>query len=672
MTKSRSPSVLIPGPVEAPVDLRTMLRNHLARRGLECIARGAQERAQATRSTDACSAWSAGVRETVRQILDLDGYLDAPLNVRAISRLERPHHVLENVIFESVEGWQVNASVFIPRDEMYAPPYPGVVVPCGHSPKSDGPHQLPCQVFARAGFVAVTFDPPAQGGEKCPGNDHFRDGPRCYAVGQTSQRYFIADALRAIDYLASRDDVDASLGFAVTGVSGGGETTRWTALMDDRVRLAAPVCSAARLADHPIADQYAWCPECLPIGRLAAGLDDVDLMAALAPLPQLYMAGQNDSVYLPELSERLAAEVRAAYEAAGAADEFGFFLQEDCGHDYTPEMARRFVGFAEKHWLAEPERAHSKAFDEVPPLEPAEAMFCRPDAEPNTRTLAAARAVSLRRSRPKLASRAEAGDAVRAIVEGIDQARIDRVERGNRRQIFRVRHEEVLLGREQDVYLPATALWPLESEPAPAVILFDDRGRWQPLQFGGWLASVARVCAIGELPSPAVLSVDLRGWGDTTPTAVPYDLAPWSGADRLPSYLAASLGPGLLGMRVADAVASCRWLARQPEVDAGQMILAGHGLGGIVALMTAAIVDGVAGVICLDTPQSIEQIVAEDNQAWPLEIFQPDILKQFDIAELAEPVGPTRFVRPRDATGKALNDEDDGAATRWVLERLGM
>ena len=62
-------------------------------------------------------------------------------------------------------------------------------------------HDLPPQVFARAGYAAITFDPPAQSGEKGAGNDHFTDGPRCYAVGQTSQRYFVADALRAMDYL---------------------------------------------------------------------------------------------------------------------------------------------------------------------------------------------------------------------------------------------------------------------------------------------------------------------------------------------------------------------------------------------------------------------------------------------------------------------------------------
>ena len=47
--------------------------------------------------------------------------------------------------------------------------------------------------------LAVLFDPPGQASEKQTGNDHFIDGVRCYLVGETSSRYFVADALRCID-----------------------------------------------------------------------------------------------------------------------------------------------------------------------------------------------------------------------------------------------------------------------------------------------------------------------------------------------------------------------------------------------------------------------------------------------------------------------------------------
>jgi cephalosporin-C deacetylase-like acetyl esterase len=98
-------------------------------------------------------------------------------------------------------------------------------VPVGHSGKQFESYQIPAQVFAMCGYAALTFDPPGQAGEKKPGNDHFRDGVRCYMTGATSQRFFVMDALRAVDYLATRRDVDMRRGVGMTGVSGGGFTT---------------------------------------------------------------------------------------------------------------------------------------------------------------------------------------------------------------------------------------------------------------------------------------------------------------------------------------------------------------------------------------------------------------------------------------------------------------
>jgi cephalosporin-C deacetylase-like acetyl esterase len=119
---------------------------------------------------------------------------------RGVSRYERAGYRLENVLFESFPGWEVNATVYVPLD--YAPPFPAVIIPVGHSGKQFASYQLPAQYFARAGYLAVTFDPPGQAGEKQTGNDHFVDGVRCYLVGQTSSRYF-RRAMRSAAWIMS-------------------------------------------------------------------------------------------------------------------------------------------------------------------------------------------------------------------------------------------------------------------------------------------------------------------------------------------------------------------------------------------------------------------------------------------------------------------------------------
>ena len=198
---------------------------------------------------------------------------------------------------------------------------------------------------------------------------------------------------------------------------------------------------------------------------------------------------------------------------------------------------------------------------------------------------------------------------------------------------------------------------------------FDDQGRHAALEQNGLLVQAVRFL---EEHGHSLFSVDLRGWGDTAVAATAFDLASWSGRDRMPNYLAAGLDDGLLGQRTRDAVACCRWLAGQEGVDAGRMVVVGRGLGGIVALFAAAAIEGAAGVVCIDTPRSIEEIVGEGRQTWPLDVFMPRVLSRLDLPELAGALGDVLWVRQRDALGEALDARTEGDAAAWIDKRLGL
>jgi hypothetical protein len=59
-----------------------------------------------------------------------------------------------------------------------------------------------------------------------------------------------------------------------------------------------------------------------------------------------------------------------------------------------------------------------------------------------------------------------------------------------------------------------------------AILYFDDRGRWSDLGSGGMLVGMSNMMTEGVL-TVAILSVDLRGWGDTHPSHGPYELYGW-------------------------------------------------------------------------------------------------------------------------------------------------
>ena len=187
------------GPVKATSDLRNMLRTYIVNKSCELLEQGAERRIEAFQ-TGEWQTWRDSVRvKMLRQMGEMPfGENGIPLNSRFVSRLELPHCKVENVLFESFKGWDVNASVFLPKKETFPPPWKAIVVPVGHSSKTRNNYQIPAQVFASLGYVAVIFDPPGMAGEKQGGNDHFTDAPRGYMTGHSANRYFVLDAIRLI------------------------------------------------------------------------------------------------------------------------------------------------------------------------------------------------------------------------------------------------------------------------------------------------------------------------------------------------------------------------------------------------------------------------------------------------------------------------------------------
>ena len=145
----------------------------------------------------------------------------APLNARITGTLDADGYRVEKVVFESRPGLHVTATMYLP---LSAPPYPAVLVPCGHSreAKAYENYQRLSILLARNGLAALCFDPIGQGerfqtlkpdGKPGIGGtlEHTHVGTSCMLVGINAASYFVWDGIRAIDYLVSRPDVDAGV-----------------------------------------------------------------------------------------------------------------------------------------------------------------------------------------------------------------------------------------------------------------------------------------------------------------------------------------------------------------------------------------------------------------------------------------------------------------------------
>jgi len=568
-----------------------------------------------------------------------------PVNARLVSRFEKDGFRIENVLFDSFTRWEVNATVHVPTQ--FAPPFPVVIVAVGHSGKQYASYQLTCQYFARCGFLAITFDPPGQASEKRPGNDHFVDGVRSYLVGQTSSRYFIADALRCVDYAASRPDADLRNGIALTGVSGGGTTTTFAGLIDDRITVLGPSCCVTPLADLDITQCYAGCPETHMFGRYAEGIDEVDLLCAAFPKATLLMAGEKDEVFHIEDTRRLADEVRAFYQAAGCPEQFELYVDPG-DHCYSLAQAEKFAWFMNRWLRREPDRAVPKPGK--PDMYPYDECRCYPRTDVNIRTITLDRARELEATRN--------GDATCIIASakkltGPANTSPTAVT-GEPFQVWAQYWQSVVIRTEPDIELPATFLYPVNG-PAPAVLHFDDRNRNALLYRYGPLSQVIQFTEL-DRPSYGLLSVDLRGWGDSAPIMYPYDMAGWGGTDRSIAYGTAALADPVMAMRIRDGLSALAYLRTRKEIDANRIVVSGAGLGGIVALHVAAIDGNLRGVAIWECLASFMELLETERYTWPADAFFPNVLCHYDLPDLARTIPcPVHVINPRDGTGSLLS-----------------
>lgn len=638
-------------PVEPFFDLRDMLRQYMIERSLLCMEQ-ARLRGTSFGGEAGFEDYKRIVRKHVQNIYGVlpIGKNAGPVNAEISNTFDGDGYRIENVLFESHPGWQVCATVFIPTQ--WQPPFPAIVVPCGHSGREGINYNAPARYFAKNGYVSVLVEAPGMG-EKWQGNNHFTDGILPYLVGETSSRYFIADALRAIDYLETRPDVDMNHGIAMTGVSGGGVTTIFSALLDDRISLASPSCAVAPLSTLDITQCYSGCPESHMWRRYANLLDEADLLCALAPTPVLMMTGALDEVFLIDDVKPLMHEVKTYYEEYGSGDRFESYI-DDKGHCYSLTQAREFIEFTNRMLLNNPERHIIEPTEADEICDPPEHLRANPDKSANMHSLTKIRADELEEERVNSTEGIQEG--IRKLLGVGESVFIPDSRSGNPFRAFSHIWQQVMLCPEAGIELPATLLLPVDGS-SRAILHIDDAGRNRLLDRQGFLTAAAGYLEPPELSS-TIMTVDLRGWGDTTPAVYPYDLVSWGGVDRYLAHTSAALGDPLMYMRVRDALGALAYLRNQQGIDPGKIVLTGCGLGGVVALIAAAADGNVEGVIVWDTLVSFKSLIDVDDFAWPAEAVIPNVLLHFDLPELAESLPmPVKIINPLGAKKESMEDQ---------------
>ena len=166
--------------------------------------------------------------------------------------------------------------------------------------------------------------------------------------GQVLWGMMVFDSLRALDYLAARDDVDpARIGTA--GMSMGSTMAWWVAALDTRIKVCVDICCLTDFTElirtqgldgHGI---YYYVPS------LLQHFSTAQINALIAPRPHLSLAGDFDPLTPPAGLEAIDRELREAYAACGAPEAWKL-SRYAVGHVETRAMRAESLAFLQR-WL---------------------------------------------------------------------------------------------------------------------------------------------------------------------------------------------------------------------------------------------------------------------------------------------------------------------------------
>lgn len=570
----------------------------------------------------------------------------SPLNAVTVRTIEEDGYRIENVIFNSRPRHRITANFYLPEGEG---PFPAIVIASGHSrtAKTAEYNQRYALMMVRCGMAALCFDPIGQGersqilneeGEnRFPGTttEHLLVGVGSILVGRNTATYEVWDAMRSIDYLVSRPEIDPER-IGMTGCSGGGTQTSYAMALDDRIQCAAPSCyvTTFRRLIETIGPQDA---EQNIHGQIQHGLDHPDYLIMRAPKPTLIGATNGD--YFPIDGSWIA--LRQAKQIFG---RLGFpervDLVEGDGEHGVPPQNLATIGHWMKRWLLdrdEPVTAIEIAHRPLEELHCTESgQVLSEDGELSVFDLNAAKerelaeqrktlwqetepAVLPEKIREKIGLPVEPGKTESPIVESVGSAL--------QRDEYLVEKRVVRSGLSTT--LPTLIFRPQNPDGRVCLYLHPE-GKFADAAPGGTIEQQV-------LSGKTVVAVDLSGQGETSKFERTDLHGDWKTAS-----LAYLLGQSIIGIRTGDTLTMARIASELVEENTGIELMA-TGEAGIVALHAAALEpDLFQSVRLVDSPNSWAELVPQPVPGIGFDYTVHGALELYDLPDLVSLIGKDR------------------------------
>lgn len=584
-----------------------------------------------------------------------------PLNPQILGARDRPGYRVEKLVFQSRPNVWVTANVYVADG---AGKRPAVLAVHGHHAwaRIDPAVQSYCIGLAKLGFVVLCVDAFGAGerhASPAQGTYHGAlDGAALWPAGHTLLGMQVYDNRRAVDYLLTRPEVDATR-LGVTGASGGGNQSMWSGALDERLKCVIPVCSVGNFQVY----LHVACCVCEVLPGALTFTDEGDVLGLVAPRPLMVVSASKDEIqFSPAEAAKSLDRAKAVYALHAAADAVKHVVVDD-HHGYSRPMREAMYGWMAK-WL-KGEGDGSPIPEPNHQTDDPETIRCYSDVS--------------KRPKPWLTPASFAARAGKALVGENFAQPPEHAEEWESSAVYMRSQLKKLLGRMPQASVggkQANSGGSLTLTPEPGLsidvtVLSGPGGHRRPacvlLHLDGRDA-VAKHPLAQELVKAGwtVVAPNLRATGATKPANDTIRDA----ADHNSAEHAVWIGRPLMGQWLTDVQAVLDWLAAQPTVDRRHIVVAGVGPAGLVALVGGGLWDDrVAGVLAVETPVTY-LTEAPYGPSMRMGVLVPGILTAGDVPQLAALMAPRRLVFADGVTGggERLKEKDLAGALAFAAD----
>lgn len=306
-------------------------------------------------------------REELRDMLGLLPWpTRTPLQVQQTGTLDKGSYVIEKIAFQSLPGIYVTGNLYLPKEPKGKTP--AIVYVCGHSHSPSGNkaiYQRHGISFAKNGYIAFILDS-IQVSETFAMHHgvYNQEMFDWYARGYTPAGVEVWNAMRAIDYLETRPEVDADR-IGMTGISGGAAMSFFTSAVDTRIKVVVPAMGISTYEANVKNDTqqgHCDCMFCINVHKH----DMLHQGGLIAPRPLLMMHGRKDVLFPVEGYKTFEGAMDDLYGGYGTATSFRN-IEVDTEHKDSDFLREQAIRWFDQHLMRIAPRKLDMDYSNAPP-----------------------------------------------------------------------------------------------------------------------------------------------------------------------------------------------------------------------------------------------------------------------------------------------------------------